>query len=197
MNLSIRHLLLALVALLYASSAFSQITVAVNFSTTSSPDGFYDSVVLNGISGFDQLSFTGSATAGSGFEFLGDGMDYVKLTLAFYDLSGLKIASQQFAQFGGELLNSVTYQSILIGGTAIQQTATPVQWSIVIPNHATSASLSFYGWVTDGASEYANLTGSLSAANVSAIPEPSTYAALLGAAALAFVGWRRRRNHFC
>lgn len=38
-------------------------------------------------------------------------------------------------------------------------------------------------------------TGTYTAANISAIPEPSTYAALLGLGALGWVAWRRRNGH--
>jgi hypothetical protein len=45
-------------------------------------------------------------------------------------------------------------------------------------------------FITDGNNTYGSNLGS----GVSAIPEPSTYAAIAGVAMLGFAGWRRRRN---
>ena len=59
------------------------------------------------------------------------------------------------------------------------------------PGDAVSYELYFY----DSDSLYAgNVPSEFGEANFTAIPEPSTYAALLGAVGLAFVGYRRRKN---
>jgi len=171
-------------------TVFGQVTVDVHFSNESRPSNFYKSVLLSEISTYDLVNLDAVASAGSGFETSGDAKDWVNLSLSFYDIGGNEIDQYDLASFAS---GSFEGNSLFLSGTEIQHIDNPTNLyiSITIPSSAASASLSFYGSVTEFATEYVNLDGRFYA-SVSAIPEPSTYAAVLGGIALLGYGVRRR-----
>jgi len=85
----------------------------------------------------------------------------------------------------GSIIESGTFGSIYIGGTAVASSTaaviTGLGWSATLTDNVTSAV-----WTLS----FVNASGDLT---ITPIPEPSSYAVLAGFSALCLVGLRRRR----
>ena len=175
----------------------ANLTLGAGITASSAADtfggsGFNSTALASAITGDQYLSFTISPTTG--------------YAVSFTSLSLLSGVSTATTSFHGEVLSSATgfdsgaslysysfsstsapLQSITLSGvSALQNVTGPVEFRI-------------YGWRdTGGTSTFRlrSLTGSDLVLNgtVSAVPEPSTYAAILGALTLAGVAMHRRRR---
>jgi len=202
-----KPLLSFLLSFFIAASLTAQVTLTIgDFGTQiGGAIGSFSSAsnqLMFNLGEYNSLTFSGNASIGTGFEETDSARytygDSFHIWLNFDTGSSVEITQFIQGTASGQL-DYDTYDSLRIGSTTITGSGSFIS-TITIPSSATSAWVTASWDISDSAltTEFVKISGSrLSAANVSAIPEPSTYAALLGAAALAFVGWRRRRNHFC
>ncbi len=148
--------------------------------------------LADAIAGNDYLSFTLTPKAGHSFS-----ISSVSATFSSSSGAGFTIAllSSATGFTAGDALWSF-YSSGLLGGTSALQTAdlSSVTALLALSN---AVEFRFYGYYdsgsgTIGISDIAGINDLTISGIASAVPEPSTYVALMGAAALAFAVWRRR-----
>jgi autotransporter-associated beta strand protein len=165
-------------------------------------------------SGSGTLTLTGSSTytgttniaAGT----LALGLSNALPTTSALTLSGGTLALNGFSQSLGLLsVTSSSFVSFGSGATLTFANSSAQAWTgtLTISNYNTATNSLRFGSTSSDLTglqltsirfaDYGNVFGQIDAAGFitpSAIPEPSTYAAIFGAAALGFAVWRRRRN---
>jgi hypothetical protein len=177
-------------------TAISDVTVAFATSGTSAGGGFNN---LGGYPAGNAINTVSTAITTDGAYGTATGTNALTLTFSGLD-------------------NSLTYTlevfSVAAGLPTFNDADTPIingvatNWATGFTSraarYAKTTGATFAGLSTDGAGNLsfaisdalhsnAIMNGAILTATASAVPEPSTYAALAGLAALGFVAWRRRR----
>lgn len=175
-----------------SSLALGSGTTAASAADTFGGSGFNTTSLAAAISGADYISFTLTPTAG--------------YSLSISSISLTTGVSSAVANFHGELLSSATGFTAAdsLHSYSFATTSAPIQTIAlsgisVFQNLPGGIEFRLYGWRdTSGTSTFRmrNLAGNDLVINgaVTAIPEPSTCAAVIGVAALAGEFMRRRRR---
>lgn len=184
-----KRILLAILLLLGALRASAQVLLN-NFSAVDTQATFLE---WSGSQAAGHYSFTGTSSDESGVEFGGD-WDLTGLTsLAFTARVGANNEAGSFVitlfdNDDASAQSTFSFSSFETGAF----TTVVVPWATSTTfNVARVTRVRIGGGEFMGSAQLALLADNLSA-TASAIPEPSTYAALFGAAALGLVAWRRR-----
>lgn len=175
----------------------ANLTLGGGLSTSSSADTFggsnFDTTSLSAaITNADYISFTITPTSGYALSISSISFNSgVSTATTNFNVSLLSSATGLTA---AHTLHTYSFSSTNAPAQSITLTGSPA-----LQNHTGAIEFRLYGWRdTGGTSTFRirNLSGSDLVINgtVSAIPEPSTYAALAGLLALGGVLWQRRRQ---
>ena len=166
----------------FAAGDFTQIPVTVKLSAAggATPSNSVFGGTSAGAQGFSDtfaVAFgannDGFFTIGIGTSSLGGGFDNLSLN---FDV-------------GAFALDSQTAGTLLVNGQNINVTSSYANQTVNLGNLTAGSLITFDLTGLDGGATFDNFMFS----GVAAVPEPSTYAAITGALALAFVAYRRRR----
>jgi len=186
-----------LLAAFAASSAFSQIIASSDIKIETTPNGRPGDISGGAdeidVTGANFVNLEGTILAGRSYNTSGTHLDTAAFQILWSDGSTDTIAT--ITEFTGNGSSSSLFSVNGIDITPFQDSPGGVfiQTSIAVPSGVTSATLLANGSVSSWEVEGISMTGTFKS-SVSAIPEPSTYAAILGALAIGGLGVRRMRR---